>query len=94
MLEWLSQQSAGQITGLVAVLIGPMIAMVAIVSAAWTRVRRIETQGRIAEAELAVKQEMIERGMSADDIERVLQAGQNSRAEKQQDAEQHVGHSN
>jgi hypothetical protein len=72
MFEWLSQQSAGQLIGLTAVLMGPLIAIVAIASAAWARVRRMEM-------EASLKEQMIERGMSADEIERVLAAGQGKR---------------
>jgi hypothetical protein len=75
MFEWLSQQSAGQLVGLTAVMMGPLIAIVAIVSAAWARVRRVEVQARLAETDAVLKQQMIERGMSADEIVRVLEAG-------------------
>jgi hypothetical protein len=80
MLEWLSQLSAGQMIGLIAVIGGPLIAIVAIVSAAWARVRRAELQARRAETAAALKEQMIERGMSADEIVRVLDAGQSSPA--------------
>ena len=76
MFEWLSQQSAGQLIGLTAVVMGPLIAIAAVVSAAWARVRRAEMQARIVETDAVLKQQMIERGMSADEIVRVLEAGQ------------------
>jgi hypothetical protein len=76
MLEWLSQLSAGQMIGLIGVIGGPLIAIVAIVSAAWARVRRAELQARRAETDAALKEQMIERGMSAEEIVRVLEAGQ------------------
>ncbi len=82
MMEWLSQYSPGQMIGLAGVLVGPLIAIVAIVSAAWARIRKVEAQAHIAEVEAALKQQMIERGMSADEIVRVLAAGQ-SRVGKQ-----------
>ncbi len=75
MNEWLSQQSAGQITGLVAVICGPLIAIVAVISASWARVKRAELQARRHEVDASLKQQMIERGMSAEEIERVLTAG-------------------
>ena len=82
MLEWLSQQSAGQLVGLTAVLMGPLIAITAVVSAAWARVRRVEAQAHIVEMEAALKQQMIERGMSAEEIERVLAAGSSAGKQK------------
>jgi hypothetical protein len=78
MMEWFAQQSAGQLTGLVAVITGPLIAIVAIVCGIWARVRRHELTAQRATAELAFKQQMVERGMSADEIERVLAAGRNA----------------
>ena len=78
--DWLARQNAGQVTGLAAVTGGILIAIIAIVSGVWSRARRAESRARQVEAELALKQEMIERGMSADDIERVLKAGQASAA--------------
>jgi hypothetical protein len=90
MLDWLSQQSPGQLTGLVAVVMGPLIAIVAIVSASWARVRRNELQAHIAEMEAALKQQMIERGMSADEIERVLAAGQSNKGTKKKNVEDPV----
>jgi hypothetical protein len=90
MLDWLSQQSAGQMIGLVAVIGGPLIAIVAIVSAAWARVRRAELQARQAETEAVLKQQMIERGMSADEIVRVLAAGQGKNSKQHANAEERV----
>ena len=80
MLEWLSHQAAGQMIGLIrsAVIGGPLIAIVAIVSAAWVRVRRAELQARRVETDAALKEQMIERGMAAEEIVRVLEAGQQS----------------
>jgi hypothetical protein len=77
--EWLANQDAGSLIGLAAVVVGPMIAIVAILSGAWARVRRSEAQAQIAEAELALKQQMLERGISVDDMERILAAGQSRR---------------
>lgn len=75
MMEWLSQQSAGQMVALCGVVGGISVAIVAIASAAWARVRKAEYRHQQIEAELALKQQMIEKGLSADDIERVLAAG-------------------
>ncbi len=85
MLEWLSQQSAGQLIGLTAVVMGPLIAITAVASAAWARVRRAELQARAAESDAVLKQQMIERGMSADEIVRVLEAGQKPAAKLARD---------
>ena len=76
MFDWLSQQSAGQLIGLTAVVMGPLIAITAVIGGAWARVRRVELQAHLAETEAVLKQQMIERGMSADEIVRVLDAGQ------------------
>jgi hypothetical protein len=69
MEEFLAKFNAGQLIGLVAVLIGPMIAVVAILATQWRRVR-------IAEMEGALKQQMLDKGMSAAEIEQVMKAGQ------------------
>jgi hypothetical protein len=90
MLEWLSQQSAGQMIGLIAVIGGPLIAITAIVAAAWARVRRAEFLAHQAETEAALKQQMIERGMSADEIVRVLAAGQSNLGKPKPVAEEEV----
>ena len=67
MSEFLAKFSAGEFIGLVAVLIGPMIAIVAIVASQWRKVR-------IAEMEGTLKQQMLDKGMSAADIEKVMNA--------------------
>ncbi len=79
--EWLAHQNPRDLIGLAGVIVGPLIAVVAIVCAAWTRVRRTEAQAHIAELEAALKQQMIEKGMSADEIERVLSGDQGPRPE-------------
>jgi hypothetical protein len=76
MMDWLSNQNAKELIGLAAVVGGMLIAMVAIVSGQWARVRRDELRARQAEVDAALKQQMIERGMSADEIVQVLKAGQ------------------
>lgn len=67
MSEFLTRFSAGEFIALAAVLIGPIVAIVAVVSTQWRKVR-------IAEMEAALKQQMLERGMSADQIEQVMHA--------------------
>jgi hypothetical protein len=76
MLEWLEKQNVDQLIGFVAVAGGLLIPIVAIISAQWARVRREECRTRQAETEAALKQQMIERGMSADEMVRVLESGQ------------------
>jgi hypothetical protein len=76
MFEYLSQYSPRELIGLFATGGGILFLMVAVVSAQWTRVRRAELQAHLAEQELALKQQMIERGMSVDEIVRALAAGQ------------------
>lgn len=82
MSEWLSQQNAASLMPLVAVTLGLLVAITAIVCAAWTKVRRAEAQVHIAETEAALKQQMIEKGMSADEIERVLAAGKGKKSKQ------------
>jgi hypothetical protein len=69
MEEFLAKFNAGQFIGLTAVIVGPMIAVVAIIATQWRRVR-------IAEMEGALKQQMLDKGMSAAEIEQVMKAGQ------------------
>jgi len=76
MFEWLSQYSPKELMGLFAIVGGLLLAGTAVVSAQWSRVRRAELHAHQMEAELALKQQMIERGMSADEIDHVLAAGQ------------------
>ena len=58
--------------GLIAVVVGPLIAMVAIVASQWRRVR-------IAEMDSALKQQMLDKGMSAAEIEQVVRSSQEPR---------------
>jgi len=55
--------------------LGALIAIVAIIAAHWSEVRR-------AEADAVLKQDMLQRGMTADEIERVLRASQAPAAPK------------
>ena len=48
--------------------VGSVIAVIAIVLPHWRRVREVEAASRL-------KQKMVDRGFSADEIERVLSAG-------------------
>jgi hypothetical protein len=66
--ELLAKLSAGQLIGLVAVIMGPLVAIVAVIASQWRRVR-------IAEMDAALKQQMLDKGMSAAEIEQVFRAG-------------------
>jgi hypothetical protein len=68
-MEFFDKFNAGELIGLAAVLIGPVVAIVAVVSTQWRKVR-------IAELEAALKQQMLDKGMSADQIEQVMNASQ------------------
>jgi hypothetical protein len=61
---------------LAAVLFAPPALIVGIIVAVWARVRLAAVQAQITATEAALKQQMIERGMSAEDIVRVLQTTQ------------------
>jgi hypothetical protein len=91
MLEWLSQQNAGQVIAILAISGGITVAVVSVLSGAWVRVRRAEFLAQQAETDAALKQQMIERGMSADEIERVLAAGVSRKPKKETNAEERVG---
>jgi hypothetical protein len=68
--------------GLFATVGGILFLIATVVSAQWASVRRAELRSHHAEQELALKQQMIERGMSADEIAKVLAAGQGSAVKK------------
>jgi hypothetical protein len=68
MTEFLSRFDAGETIGLVAVVGGLLCAITAIVAGTWQKVRRSEIVA-------ALKQDMLNRGMSAEDIRTVLEAG-------------------
>jgi hypothetical protein len=71
MPELLSRFNAGEFIGLVAVMGGLLCGIVAIIADYWHKIRRLET-------EAALKQDMLNRGMSADEIKTVLEAGTKS----------------
>jgi hypothetical protein len=68
MSEFLSKFNGGELIGLVAVAGGLLCGIVGIISGNWQRVRK-------AEIAAALKQDMINRGMSADEIRTVMEAG-------------------
>ncbi len=70
MSEILSRLNGGEVIGLVAVAGGLLCAIVGILSGNWQKVRK-------AEITAALKQDMLNRGMSADDIRTVIESGTN-----------------
>lgn len=68
MSEFLSKFDSGELIALVAIVGGLGIAVVAILSGIWLEMRKHEMG-------MALKQDMLNRGMSANDIQTVLDAG-------------------
>ena len=68
-MDFFANFSSGQLIGFAGVVGGVLIAVTAIVVSQWRRVR-------VAEIEGALKQQMLDKGMSAADIEKVMNAGQ------------------
>jgi hypothetical protein len=71
MNEFLTRFNNGELIGLVAVAGGLLCGMIAVLAGNWRKVRR-------AEIAAALKQEMLQRGMSAEEIRTVLEAGSKS----------------
>ena len=71
MTDLLSRFDPGALFGLTAMVGGLLCGITAILAGTWQKVRR-------AEITAALKQEMLSRGMSADDIRTVLEAGSKS----------------
>ena len=72
MLDLLSKMKPGEFIGLVAVVGGLVVGAISILVNYWRRVR-------LAELEAALKQQMLDRGMAAAEIEQVLKASRRSR---------------
>jgi hypothetical protein len=68
MYEILAKLNPGELVGLVALAGGLFCGVVAIVTGCWLEVRR-------AELTAALKKDMLERGMSAEEIRTVMEAG-------------------
>lgn len=68
MIELLPKLNPGELLAVVAVVGGLLCAIIGIIAGTWAKVRR-------AEIAAALKQDMLNRGMSADDIRTVLEAG-------------------
>jgi hypothetical protein len=71
MVDLLSNINGGELIALVAVAGGLLCAITAIITSSWQKIRR-------AEIVAALKQDMLNRGMSADEIRTVLEAGSKS----------------
>jgi hypothetical protein len=74
MSSWLSGLSGDQLLGFFGILGGCGILAVAIIAGYSLKSNANEHKAHLAESELALKADMIKRGMSAEEIERVLQA--------------------
>jgi hypothetical protein len=70
MYELLSRMDPGQLIGLVAVVGGLVCGIVAIVMGVGLEIRRVELAA-------ALKKDMLERGMTAEEIRIVMEAGSN-----------------
>jgi hypothetical protein len=72
MMELLSKLASGELVGLfiggISIIGGLLCGIIGIIAGTWQKVRR-------AEIAAALKQEMLNRGMSAEDIRTVLEAG-------------------
>jgi hypothetical protein len=71
MLELLSRFDSGELIGLVAVVGAFLCGLPAVVMGIWLAIRQTETAA-------ALKQDMLNRGMSAEEIRIVLEAGSGS----------------
>jgi hypothetical protein len=72
MQSLLEQFGPATFIGLVAVVMGCLIPLTAIVSSFWYKHRKLQV-------EATLKHEMLSRGMSAEEIERILRAGSGKR---------------
>ncbi len=75
MSQVLSKMTIGELIALVSVVGGLLIALVAVAGGMWTNVRK-------AEIEADLKHEMLNRGMSAEEIRTVIDAGTERSAAK------------
>src|SRR5690242_6370285 len=67
MVEFLSRFNGGELIGLTSVIMGPLMIAVIVIASQWRKVR-------VAEVEGALKQQMLDKGMSAAEIEQVMKA--------------------
>jgi hypothetical protein len=69
MFDFLDKLNGGEIIGFSSVVGGLLVAIIAVVAMQWRRVR-------IAEIEASLKQQMLDKGMTAAEIETVMKASQ------------------
>ena len=69
MSEFFSKLNGGEVTALAAVVGGMLVAITGIIASQWRRVRVAELHG-------ALKQQMLDKGMSAEEIVQVMNAGE------------------
>ncbi|QJW93462.1 hypothetical protein [Frigoriglobus tundricola] len=74
MSDLLTRMNGGELIGFFAVVGGIFLSASAIIGGIWSTVRVAEFRARQVELETALKQDMLNRGMSADEIERVIAA--------------------
>ena len=89
MLEWLSRLRVEELIPLAGMTFTLLVVMIVTIGVVWTKVRLAQFQDRQAEMEAALKQDMINRGMTADEIERVLKASHGGAVSKQSDRQGH-----
>jgi hypothetical protein len=76
MSDLLSRLDGGEVLGFIAIVGGLSVLAISILGSCWSSARRAEHRTRQLEIESALKKDMLDRHMSAEDIERVLNAGQ------------------
>ena len=72
MTDLLSRFDSGQLLGLVSIVGGMLFSLLIVTGSYWRKVRE-------AEIAAALKRDMLDRGMSAEEIKTVLEAGPKSR---------------
>ena len=73
-MEWLQHLNPST-AGVLIPLAGILLVIVSVIAKTASETRKAQFRADIERDALALKRDMIERGMSADEIERVLQAG-------------------
>ena len=81
MLELLSRFNSGELIGLVAVMGAFLCGIPAVIMGCWLEIRKV-----------AFKQDMLDRGMSAEEICSVLNAGSGSKESRKERHSQHSCH--
>jgi hypothetical protein len=68
MVEFLSKVSAGELIAIISIVGGLVCGTIVMIGDYWYKIRKAELQARL-------KQDMLDRGMSVDEIRDVLEAG-------------------